>query len=441
MKTLFLIPILIMVIVTPQKLSLAQRISGQLLIGIVEPGASENPGRLFLANTADGSLSELLVEDRSINSIWFGWSPDGQTLAYLAPARDGINHELWLGNPDGTNLRTPFLNEGQQTPVMAAWNPLFNIVAVATSSEETRDGIFLVNANNDNVVFLAEEIVAPDPILDWSRDAYYLTYSTAENALKIINTRDRAITVIQDVVDFIPIMPPHFASGWAANDGQYLWTDERYTALQPENLFVDVDPFTAQMVANGSEIVDFDGLNFRQLDAVTGAIVETYAIPEDLFVEDFSVAGDKTIYFNALHTDANGNSIMGCYLLRDGNVPEEVKAIMRGTWTHTRCQVLEGNTYVAMMATTSTASWERLPEATLYELIILPTDLSDLFQITDSYGGFEFAPIGFSRGQAVFQEHDSLVVYSLQGEKVTLATLADLDIASTFVQYRFEWQP
>ncbi len=422
----------------PQNLHAAQ--TGFLLIRIIEPGATQHPSRLFLADIANGSLSELLVEDRSIASPWFGWSPDGQTLAYLAPARRGLNYELWLGNANGTNLRTPFLTEGQQTPVAAAWNPAFSIVAVATVSQETRDGLFLVNATSDNVVFLTEEQFSQAPLLDWSRDAYKLAYSTADNALKIINTADRFIYTAQNPDSSIPTLPPYFVTGWTANDSQYLWTDDRYQTLQP--IQAEVDPFEVRMFSDGNRLLYFDGLTFYQINPNTGRTVTQDNIPAGWFVEDYGIAEDRTVFLNVLQSDASGNSVMQCYRW-DGADWLSVKQEIGGTWTHTRCVVLAGGTYIALTGTLAPESWERIPEALLFSLYLVPTDLSRLVKITDLYAGFEVAPIGFSprREQAVFQEGQEIVVYNLQGERVRLATLQDLDITSPWIQYTFRWQP
>ncbi|MBZ0306608.1 MAG: hypothetical protein K8I82_11125, partial [Anaerolineae bacterium] len=404
-------------------------------IRIIEPGATQNASRLFLADAASGSLSELLVEDKSITAPWFGWSPDGQTLAYLAPARRGINYELWLGNANGSNLQTPFLNEGQQTPVAAAWNPTFNIVAVATVSQETRDGLFLVNATNDNVVFLAEETFSQTPFLDWSRDAYKLAYSTADNALKIINTADRALYIAKNPDASIPVLPPYFVTGWTTNDAQYLWTDDRYQTLQP--LQADLDPFEVRLFADGSVLLSFDGQTFTQVNPNTGRMVRQDDIPAGWLVEDYGITETKTLFLNGLQADS-----MQCYRW-DGTEWLALKQVFSGSWTHTRCVVLAGGTHVAMSGTLAPESWERLSENTLFTLYITPIDLSALNKISENYAGFELAPIGFSpqREQAVFQEGQELVIYNLQGQRVRLATLQDLDITSPFVQYTFRWQP
>ncbi len=443
MKSYFLIPILILFIftgvTTAYEKTEAQNFAGYLLVSTLEPGASSRPQRLFLANAANGTLSELLVENESIAALWFGWSPDGSSFAYLAPARQGIHYELWLANASGTNARTPFLTEGEQTAVAAAWNPIFNIVAVATASENTRDGLFVVNADTDNIVILAEEKFAENPLLDWSRDAYYLTYNTADNALKIINTADRATVQIQNPGESIPTLPPLLRTGWAINDSQYLWTDARYSVLQPVSVLEGIDPFTIQMFSDGSALVDFDGFIFRHINPTTGQVSRTIEIPEEIFVENFGLASDKSIFFNGITTDANGNSVMQCYKIGRNNLPQQVSLTLGGTWTHTRCAVL--GTHLALTGTLNPESWERLPQDMLFSLYLLPTDLSQIATLTDSYAGFEFAPLGFSGEQVVFQEGQALVVYNLQGEKRVLANLADLDIQSSLVQYRFAWQP
>ncbi|HLA44116.1 MAG TPA: hypothetical protein VJZ27_11805, partial [Aggregatilineales bacterium] len=83
--------------------------SGMVLVSTLEIGATRNPNRFFVADTSAGKITELLVENRSTFAPWFGWSPDGQALAYLAPARRGINFELWLADAriSNPNPRTP----------------------------------------------------------------------------------------------------------------------------------------------------------------------------------------------------------------------------------------------------------------------------------------------------------------------------------------------
>lgn len=130
---------------------------------------------------------------------------------------------------------------------------------------------------------------------------------------------------------------------------------------------------------------------------------------------------------------------MQCYKIGRNNLPQQVSLTLGGTWTHTRCAVL--GTHLALTGTLNPESWERLPQDMLFSLYLLPTDLSQIATLTDSYAGFEFAPLGFSGEQVVFQEGQALVVYNLQGEKRVLANLADLDIQSSLVQYRFAWQP
>jgi WD40 repeat protein len=405
--------------------------TGFALVSLFEPGGTE---RLYRANLLDGSFSELQIERSGFTPRWFGWSPDGRYYAYLAPTRqNGLNYELWLVNANGSNPRTPFLDEGDQKAVAAAWHPTLNILAVATVSENNiRDGLFLVNANTGDVVYTLAEDISPNTLLDWSQGGQQVAFTTIDNELSMVNTTSGDAFALT-ILDGSPMLLPQFRSGWTAGDSGYVWIDERglsprYSSLQTRNtitILEEVPPF--DIIPAGDSLIFYQNNAFKRFDNLTGEI--DVLLETNLLVDDFGLLADGALLFNALLPDGSSR----CHrLTMDGNLQS-----IEG-WRHTRCRVL--GSFFALLTSDEPEAWDTL---TNYSLSMVPQSGVQIYPITDNYAGFEAAPIYFSASwlQLMFEEDNALVVYNLEGEKQVLVAYDDLGITSTPVIYTVRWQP
>lgn len=427
-------------------------LSGHVLISLLEIGAAQNPNHFYLADVPKTDMAELVIENKPIFAPWFGWSPDGGRFAFLAPSRRGINDELWLGNPSNfdPSLRTPFLELGV-TAVAAAWNPRFNIVAVATQSQAGRDGLYLLNANTEWIVFLREENFSTTPILDWSHDAFWIAYSTSEGALNIINTDSEAVRTLKAEGPPTPARFSSSVSGWAADDTFYVYTDELLQTAYvadgsgaPFSLAMPTDPASIKFIPQRKQLLTLENSTLKILPLATQNPREITLDTTAEIDPAFEMAGGNTVVLNTFVTKPEG-TFAECMLLPLGETtPQPIPKVLGAPdLTHTRCTVLEGGNFLAIMATNARQSYENLPENWLYSLYIVPITLDGGAFITDRYAGFETAQLSFSesRQQVILLEDNELVVYNLSGERAKLATLAELGVTSGRVEFQFAWQP
>jgi len=423
---------------------------GFVLINVLELGAAENPNRLFLADVGGRRFAEMLVENRGVYAPWVGWSPDGAHFAYLAPARRGMNYEAWIGRPniEAPNVYPP-LFDLNLTVLSAQWNPTYNILATATQSANARDGLYLVNANFGNVVFLREEQFSHAPLLDWAHDAYRLAYSNVFTQTHIINTDGRGTTPL--LAETLPLpRAVKGATGWTSDDAYFVFTDEIYQgvfAVQTDGSgrafsfsadFV-ADPFNIQMIPDSTRLAAVYGADVLVMDLATGA-VQQFTLPIE--AEPIYTIAANILVLDT-YTVTAGKSYRECWLfdLGLGRALRLAEALNQPAWRHTRCLALEGGAYVAVMVSENPASYDALPQD--FQLYLVPITLENPLQVSSSFAGFEVARPSFSPKweQLVFREGNELIVANLHGQRMTLVTLSELKIQSDFVEFDYTWQP
>lgn len=431
-------------------------LSGHVLIRALEFGVPDDGDHLFLADAANGRVAEMVVENESFFSPWFGWSPLGGSFAYLAPARRGEHFELWRADAsiDFPNRRAPLL-EINRNVVSARWQPDDdNILALATASNRERDGIYLLNAWTDVPVFIAEENFGRNSLLDWSNSGEWLAYTDASGALKMVNVASQSIVPLLNA----PAQPfnflPDYFTGWTENDLAYfvqddvsgrvigVRTDGSGQLIQLPPIFENTEktiilPQTNQLltVVDG-EIYTYD-VEHEVLTSVSIAtqnqLAGDFAWLEgnQLLMNSFIPVGDDLFAECLLVNPIDGAS----FFLR------EILAVE--AWTHTFCASIGGGTHIAILSLDEITPFDRLPDDVLYSLTIVPISLESATFISDSYPGFALAPLGFSarRQQVIFQEDSRLVVYHLNGERQEIAPLASLGITGDFVNLTYVWEP
>lgn len=428
----------------------AQQAGRYILVETFEIGVSSNPNRLFIVDTIDGSISELLVERGSIFAPWFGWSPDGTYMAYMAPNRAGSNFEIWVGRP--FQMTTP-LFQFDLTVVSADWNPEFNILALGVAGADAQNGIYVLNVDTGNLVFMAEEELNFNGFLDWSNGAFRLAYSTAQNDLKILDTRDRSVITLASQMELQPNLLPNESTGWTADDGYYVFTNlmsQSVFALPTDrssDILVDVpfagDPFDVKLLDVGSQLLTIDERSFLQVELGSGNVQN---FTTDLVVDaPYWVTENGQVVFNTFLVDAAGTTFADCYILSPdtGAVQSLNVALGDGRWSHLRCQLLEGGTHIGLMATGQAQDFFELPSDLRTTLYVTALEPLRAFLMTDDFAGFDGGKIGFStaQGTLITQEGRTLILRQILGTSDTLASLADLDLNSDFIDYQFAWQP
>ena len=425
-----------------------QPMSSFLLIRTLDVSDTENPNRFFLANAGTGAMTEILIERDSTYVAWSGWSPDGSRFAFLAPARVGSDYELWLANADGSNLDTPLLPL-ELNVVAARWNPVFNILAVATRTPGTpigEDGLYLYNANADHLVFLKLESFGENSRLDWSRDAYWLAYTTAENTLTIVDTASKAQQILAQNINLQWLNAEN--TGWTGSDSYYLFTNPMQDALfalpthdAPLNIPALENPGSVQFIPGEDRLLGWQENSIVVADLVTGA-GETLASGADF---DYGVLNNQWLVYNSSVPATFGISKQCWIMPLDGSQPPRFlrEILSNAPWTHSRCMVLPGSKHLAVMSSTRPISWELLPAETSFTLYLVPATLGASFPITQTYPGFEIAPIEFSAGQELimFPEGETLAIYNRRGERLSLTPSANLNFASETMQYHVDMQP
>jgi hypothetical protein len=424
---------------------------GLVLLNVVEIGATQAPNHLYLADVASGQLTELLVENQSIFAPWAGWSPDGRKFAYLAPSRQGQHYELWLADASiNAPVPRPPLFNLDLSALQADWHPRLNFVAVSTPN-----GLYVVNANFENVVLLTEERLPSNGILDWSHDGQWLAYSTEDGGLNIINGDSRQVLPLRPFTLPRPALLPMAGTGWTADDRYYIFSDDIYQALyairtdgsgaqavfSPE---FSADPFNIHLMPTAAQLTSLNGTTFylSDLDADEQQISEITL--GHRLEPDYAITQSGQILLNSFIPLPEGD-FAECLLFnpRTGAVELLRQALQNMAWTHTRCQLLADGRYMALIATDQLLGYEALPADQHYELYIVTADLGQTFPISPTYPGFDSAPLGFDpqRNQVILLEEDRLILYNLQGQSKMLINLRDLNLQGQAVRIEFLWQP
>lgn len=425
--------------------------SGLFLMNVLEIGVAEQPNHLFLVDAGSGELTELLVENDPIFTPWVGWSPDGTKFAYLAPARSDSNYELWLADAvmGAPVPRTPLFNL-DLTVFMADWHPRLNFIGVSTPA-----GLYVVNANFENVVKLNQAILPRSGILDWSHDGEWLAYSEETGALSVINGDTRTSFALRSFTQPRPALLPNTQTGWSPNDQYYLFSDDIYQNLYAVTtdgqstpaFFTEeftANPFTIQVMPNRNELAvlaqtqaylsNLDEDEQRTLDLNIGYTLDPH----------FGVTSTGNLLVNSFIPLSDGD-FAECLLVnsRSGDIQLLRDQLNGINWAHTRCQLLGQGGYFAMMATDDLIPYDNLPDDQLYDLYIVSANLRESALISNTYLGFETSPLGFDaeRGQVVLREGDQLMVYNLEGDSKPLIHLRDLGLRSDTLRFEFLWQP
>ena len=110
-------------------------------------------GKLYTANAdAEGSNTQLLVNDNRFAAISPIWSPDGRHIAFVGALGEYQGGSIWLVEPDGSNLRqiTSF-QVNQLTPIV--WSPDGRYLAATD-----QNGILKVVAIDTDITFTLGQV-------------------------------------------------------------------------------------------------------------------------------------------------------------------------------------------------------------------------------------------------------------------------------------------
>jgi hypothetical protein len=326
---------------------------------------------------------------------------------------------------------------------------------VGTASQNARDGLYLVNANFENIVFLTEETIPSNAFLDWAHGGYWLAYSTASGGVNMINADSESVVPLLPQTATAPTFLPFMGTGWTSDDRYYVFTDDIYAGLygittDGFSRLVDfgedftVDPFTVQIIPQSNRLLTIVDKTVTVFDLDRGRTGFFELDTPNEITPEYALLNDKLLLLNSFILIGE-DRFAECLLfnLEDRSLRFIREVLNAANWTHTRCQRLGGGSHIAIMATSELQPYDNLPPDLLYDLYIVPNSLNGSTFLTDNYAGFDAAELGFStsREQVVFREGDVLVVYNLRGQKQTLVSLRDLNITSDFVDFDYAWQP
>ena len=151
-----------------------------------------SPDGRYLAFATMGPQSDLYVVDiyngrrRNITRDYATdqyptWSPDGQRLAFYSTRNDGLHFDVYLINPDGTNLRRLTFSEGGYP----AWSPDGSQIVF---SSQTEGNLYITNVNDGSVRQLTNNSGNDrNPI--WSPDGSQIAYISFVNHDKLFGYR------------------------------------------------------------------------------------------------------------------------------------------------------------------------------------------------------------------------------------------------------------
>lgn len=146
-------------------------------------------------------LTSLILEVSGVTDA-IAWSPDGEEIAFSAWENAGNNLNLYLINPNGSNLRNlsasnQWGNNDGNTKVFStynlAWSPNSQYLAVMSEHAVLligRDGISRTLYSNENG---AETISGR---INWSPDSAKVIFNDKYNVIRIINIADGTVSAL-----------------------------------------------------------------------------------------------------------------------------------------------------------------------------------------------------------------------------------------------------
>jgi Tol biopolymer transport system component len=103
-------------------------------------------GELWVMN-ADGSSGQSIMSDKPLEVNHIAWSPDGTKIAFDECGHMGVDCQIYLINPDGSN-KVRLTNDGNNN-TSPQWSPDSNRL-VFTSDRDSNLEIYVMDANGDN---------------------------------------------------------------------------------------------------------------------------------------------------------------------------------------------------------------------------------------------------------------------------------------------------
>lgn len=146
---------------------------GVVLTPIAFLRAAPEDGKIAFTSRRSGK-DEIYVVDlngskplKVVDGAMPAWSPDGNSLAYVASA------QVYVVNPDGSNPRQ--LTHAKTRTETPAWSPDGKRIAYV-SYDDARDEIYVMNADGSNPIRLTTDYGAAPA---WSPDGQYIAYVSA----------------------------------------------------------------------------------------------------------------------------------------------------------------------------------------------------------------------------------------------------------------------
>jgi hypothetical protein len=430
-----------------------------VLINVVEVGAMQEPNHLFLADVGQGRLTELLVEGEGFFAPWWAWAPDGRQLAYLAPARRGGDYELWLARADvrAPSARTPLLSLNLNVRA-ADWHPGRNFIGLTLAGVAGRPGLYILNADTDYLVLLAQDRPAADGLLDWSGEGDWMAYTDEDEALKMINAETAAIVELwgEGPARYLP----RASTGWLDADRWYVFragpagsptaisTDGR-GRLQELPADFALDPEALRLSPGGKWIFSLEESQILAYDLAGQESLNFTPPPGLIFSPSYFAGGDfaneQGVLFINAYLRLGEADFAECLIFdpQSGEFQFMREALNQAAWGHSWCQLLEGGGHVAVMGTNRLEPVDQLSDDLAYDLWIVGADLRRQSFITGDYAGFALSELGFSARQAlvIFPQGEALMVYNMAGEGRELVKIRDLNLEGRPLRFSYDWQP
>lgn len=152
--------------------------------------------QIFIAS-ADGRHIGPLTSLKADRDYHLAWSPDGQKIAFSLPNTETGYTNIYLMNPDGTNIVQLTDGEGDRE---AAWSPDNKQIAFI-SSVENANGLFVINVDGTD-----RRLLTPDPdfygFAVWSPNGKQIAFNCNQRDICVVNADGtNLINLTHDVMD------------------------------------------------------------------------------------------------------------------------------------------------------------------------------------------------------------------------------------------------
>jgi dipeptidyl aminopeptidase/acylaminoacyl peptidase len=192
------------------------------------------------------------------------WSPDGRWLAFVLAPGGGMNQQLYLVRPDGTNLKR-LTAGGRDNNWLGPWSHDGKMLAVASNRDNaTGMDVFLIDVDSDEWTLVAKQ-TGIGRITDISRNHQQIIVN------RMIGRGDNNLVLIDRAQGVEHILTPHegpgtFGGGKFSPDGKivYLTTnqDRDRTAFGRVSLGDDGVPAAIELLAERDD-AELDSIALR----------------------------------------------------------------------------------------------------------------------------------------------------------------------------------